>query len=233
MPGQETAAAATSLVEVKPAPRPPAAAGALAPAPPAAPPVSAATGVPAVEVLAHDELRTGRLVIRAVRASDRDAVCAMLDAARASVAPVLNIYQPGEDAVATFQRLAKAGHDGDASGRAWRRLVTLTTGEPVGMVHLLGIERGLTPKGDAGWWTAPRHRGCGYALEAVRAVVQHALAEPPRGLGLFMIDAAITPCNAASAKVAAGAGFVFTGENCSVQLAGGWASHEIWRAGAN
>ncbi len=63
-------------------------------------------------------------------------------------------------------------------------------------------------RAEIGWWLAPEARGRGVAPVAVDLVAAWALGPP---LGLRQVWARIDPGNAASARVAAGAGFRLLG----------------------
>jgi ribosomal-protein-alanine N-acetyltransferase len=107
----------------------------------------------------------------------------------------------------------------------------LQDGTLIGMVHLLGMQMGLTPRADAGWWIARQFAGNGLANEAVAALAMYALADRPKGMGMLQIEAAITPTNVASQRAAAAAGFrKLPGVQSSIRLGTRWMQHEIWRA---
>ena len=80
--------------------------------------------------------------------------------------------------------------------------------EPVwGEVGLRGFDA-VVRRAEIGWWLAPEARGRGVATVAVDLVAAWALGPP---LGLRQVWARIGPDNAASARVAAGAGFRLLG----------------------
>lgn len=77
------------------------------------------------------------------------------------------------------------------------------TGRPIGMCGL--VHRDPGPEVDLGYALLPEARGCGYALEAARAVVAWARD----GLGLDAVFALVTPDNAPSIALLARLGFAF------------------------
>lgn len=186
-----------------------------------------------VEVLAPDSWRTPRLNIRPMLLSDREQMIALLSANRAYLSRGLNVQSEGESDAACFERLLASSRAGEATGMCVRRVCTLPQGTIVGMVHLLGLEMGLTPHADVGWWIAQPYAGNGLASEAVAALAEFGLTDRPKGMGLFHIEAAITTANTASQRVAAATGFrKLDGVTTSIQVGETWMTHEIWRRDA-
>lgn len=187
-----------------------------------------------VEVLtATGAILTPRLVLRALTPGDRAAFTDLLARSRDHLKGRINVHAPGETDAAAFDRLLAATDAGDARGTHWRRGAFLPTGQPVGMVHVLDIQRGMQFTGDAGWWVAPFHCGNGVATEMVTAMVRHALADLPGGLGLHTVSAAITPANTASQRVAAKAGFrMVPGVVTVAAIDGVPEQHQLWEAQA-
>ena len=76
---------------------------------------------------------------------------------------------------------------------------------------LLGMI-GWRTRGDLGFWMGAEHRGHGFTVEALAAVVEWVFAEPiVDGRGVEQIDWETLPGNYASARVARAAGFRYTG----------------------
>ena len=186
-----------------------------------------------VEALAPRTIVTPRLVLRALTPGDRAAFTDLLARSRDHLKGRINVHAAGETDAATFDRLLAATETGEARGSQWRRAAFLPTGQPMGMVHVLDIQRGMVFTGDAGWWVAPFHCGNGVATEMVAAMVRHALADLPGGLGLHTVSAAITPHNTASQRVAAKAGFrAVPGAATSAVIDGVHEPHQLWEAHA-
>jgi [ribosomal protein S5]-alanine N-acetyltransferase len=184
-----------------------------------------------VEVLGPDTWRTSRLLIRPLTSADRDQVVQLLATNRTYLASGLNVQIAQESDASCFERLLASSREGEQTGLCVRRVCTLHDGTVVGMVHLLGMQIGLTPRADAGWWIGRQFAGNGLASEAVAALAIYGLADRPKGMGMVHIDAAITPANIASQRAAAAAGFVKqSGATTSVRLQERWVQHEIWRA---
>jgi ribosomal-protein-alanine N-acetyltransferase len=122
-------------------------------------------------------------------------------------------------------RLAAAG---EASATAMRRVAFLD-GRLIGAFNLNTIARGLEPVGDANWWVSAEAAGRGLATEGLIAMVEHALADLPAGLGLWSVRAWITRDNAASVRVAAKAGFRRAGDERSyLQTGEQWVMHDLY-----
>lgn len=83
-------------------------------------------------------------------------------------------------------------------------IVALKDGTPVGMSGL--IKRDALPEVDIGYAFLAAYRGHGYALEAARAVLQHA-----RALGFERIMAITSPHNIASIRLLEKCGLAFQG----------------------
>lgn len=198
---------------------------------PAAALVPARSATRIVEVLAPDAWRTARLLIRPLLPADADQLVPLLNANRDYLAQGLNVHAEDETDAACFDRLLNSSRDGEATGLCVRRVCALQDGTLVGMVHLLGMQMGLTPRADAGWWIARQFAGNGLASEAVTALAMYALADRPKGMGMLQIEAAITPTNTASQRAAAAAGFSkLPGVHSSIRLGTRWTQHEVWRA---
>lgn len=186
-----------------------------------------------VEVLAPAGVVTRRLVLRGVTPADRGGMVDLLERSRAHLRGRINVHAMSEPSGAVFDRLLAATEAGDTNGRQWRRAGFLVTGQPVGMVHILHIQRGVEFSGDAGWWVGPEFCGNGIATEMVGAAVHHGLRDLPVGLGLHTIRAAISRSNEASQRVASKAGFRrCPGVTTSVAVEGVEEVHEVWESHA-
>lgn len=127
-----------------------------------------------------------------------------------------------------FDRQLRMTHEGDAKGTAWRRAAFLDDGRFVGCFNLNAITRGLTFTADANWWVSADHAGRGLAGEGVAAMLDVALDDLPRGLGLHRVSALIAPDNAASLAVARRAGMTRTAEApVPLELCGRLVAHDV------
>lgn len=195
--------------------------------PPASPPKPSKP----VEVIGQPALVTPRLVLRALTPGDRAGFVDLLMRSRDHLRGRINVHAGGEPDSLVFERLMAATDLGEVRATDWRRAAFLPTGQPVGMVHVLNIRRGMEFRGDAGWWVGPAYCGNGIATEMVSAMVQHALRDLPVGLGLTTVCAAIAPGNTASQRVATHAGFRRVDRAMvSVVLGGSHEVHDLWEA---
>ncbi|MFO1132464.1 MAG: GNAT family N-acetyltransferase [Hyphomicrobiales bacterium] len=78
------------------------------------------------------------------------------------------------------------------------------------LIGVIGIE-----DGELGYWLAEPHWGQGYATEAARAVVDHAVDV----MGMTELEASYHLGNAASRRILLGLGFVETGEGSAFSKA--------------
>lgn len=183
-------------------------------------------------------LRTPRLVLRPLGPGDEDAV---IEAVRAT--PDLDQSLPlrlgRESWKSMFDRQVRWCREGDEAGTAWRRVAVLNetagegSGRVVGMFNLNSIARGLCFEADVNWWVALPLRGCGYGLEAVRAMVAHAIADFPNGLNLSRLHAGIAPANASSRILALRAGFRrVEGRQSFLKVGARWERHDAFEYAA-
>lgn len=187
-----------------------------------APPEPVAVGAPGT-------LRTPRLLLRPLRESDRERYLETLRAARAALDRHSPLHRDGETDEQLFGRQLALTSESDAAGSGFRRVGVLEDGTIVGAFNLHGITRGLEFKADANWWVRTDLTGRGLASEGVGALVRHALADLPEGLGLHAVQAWITRDNAASIRIAEKLGFVRAGEERSHLLTGSnWMLHDLY-----
>jgi ribosomal-protein-alanine N-acetyltransferase len=196
----------------------------------------------AVEVLPSEVVAGRDVLLRPLLASDRDACIDLLDRNADDLARWLHVHHTLSDgtrepSAACFDRLIELAREGDATGSSWRRLITTPANHPIGMVHILAIDRALECKGDIGWWLDARFRSAGLATQAVTLATRLALApmQGPGslGLGLQRVVAAITTDNVPSERVAAKAGYTLDPHSvCSICVAGAWKPHRLWHADA-
>lgn len=182
-----------------------------------------------IPVFTGEPLRTSRMTLRPLRPDDRDEFLRVVRLSRQALERTLPLHRPDESDEAMFERQLAMTQAGDAHGTAWRRVGILADGRIAGAFNLTSITRGLELTASATWWVASDLTGQGLATEGVGAMVAHALADPPAGLGLHRLEAWITRDNAASMRVAARCGFQYAGAERSYLLTGHrWVLHDLW-----
>ncbi|GJQ30247.1 MAG: hypothetical protein HBSAPP03_21310 [Phycisphaerae bacterium] len=181
-----------------------------------------------VEVDAIGIVRTSRLMLRPLRESDHDEFLRVLACSRDHLGRYSTLHLPGEDDAGVFMRQCRLAREGDARGTAWRRAGFLENGRLVGCFNINVITRGLSWTGDANWWVSADQVGRGLGTEGMLALVDHALSELPRGLGLHVLRAAIMPENVRSVRQVTRAGFTPTGERVRLAVGSRWEMHELY-----
>jgi RimJ/RimL family protein N-acetyltransferase len=87
-------------------------------------------------------------------------------------------------------------------------------GTLLGQIGLMGLDHGLSPSGEIGYWVHPDARRRGVATRAVRAVARHGLLDLDEGgLGLRRVLLRVAETNTASLGVARAAGFTRAGRD--------------------
>jgi ribosomal-protein-alanine N-acetyltransferase len=191
--------------------------------------MKSSTRTKAVEVLAPNILRTQRLVLRPLRASDRDQFLHMVDVSRAQLERWVRPHREGESDVALFERQLKMCEEGDRRGLAFRRVAMLDDGRLAGCFNLNSISRGIICEADFTWWMSSELTGAGLATEAAEAMIEFALLAHPNGLGLHRIQAAIHPSNARSIKMASKLRLKKQdGATVSILMDEQWEAHELY-----
>jgi len=181
-------------------------------------------------VESRDQLRTDRLIIRPWRRTDLPALVRVIRTGRERLLKTAGFIRERENEHTLVLRQLDLCRRGDASGSAWRRLAFLDDGRLVGGLNLLRISRGLTFEAECTWWVAPDLEGLGLATEGVSAMIDHAMADLPRGLGLHALTAYVQRNNAASARVAHKSGMVRSSEApVWLDVAGVSHPHESWQ----
>lgn len=198
-------------------------------------PVTSRTELPRIDVPPPQgiALRTNRLLLRALRATDQGAFLAAAHASRAELNETLPLHLDGESDEVMFQRQLRlaapaAGHL-HISAPYVRLVAIMPDGRVAGGFNINAITRGLEYKADVNWWVATPLTGAGLATEGLAALLRHAMADLPGGLGLQTVHAWITRGNAASIRVAQKAGFLRAGEEKSYVSTGGrWLLHDLY-----
>lgn len=182
-----------------------------------------------VEAAEPGVIRTASMVLRALRAEDRAEFIRAVTISHAHLEPWIPIHQPGEADDAMFERSLRLASEGDASGRARRRVGVLPDGRIAGAFNLTSISWGMEFSAEATWWVAADQLGRGLGAEGLRAIVKHALSEAPGGLGLARVDAWIQRDNTRSVALASALGFVRSGEERSyLQTGAAWRIHDLY-----
>ncbi len=184
-----------------------------------------------IQVESQSALKTSRLVLRPLRAGDRKAWVDLVRTSRAGLDEFAPLHEPGESDSALFERQLALTQAGDATGKAWRRIAVLDDGRILGGFNVNSIRRGLHSDGDVNWWLGAAHQGCGFASEAVGALVEYALMDMPLGLGLHRLNASIKPGHERSIRLACRLGFALSGERLDrMRCAGGkWSTHDQYK----
>jgi RimJ/RimL family protein N-acetyltransferase len=155
-----------------------------------------------VEVQDPNILHTPRLTVRHFEWTDRDEFRRVISLSRACLEAHCPLHRDDESDDALFDRMLDLSRRGCETGRAWRVALFDAERRLVGLVNLNDIVRGLESQAEANWWISADAQGRGFATEALRASLQHAFADLPRGLGLQRVTALIAPENLASRRVA-------------------------------
>lgn len=185
-----------------------------------------------VEVGGFGSLRTARLELRPLAEGDREEFLRVIAESRVHLARFSKLHMPGESDEDLFARQLALSAEGERTRRACRRVAVASPGRIVGAFNLNTIRRGLAWEADANWWLAPSAVGFGFASEAMSALLSHAFADLPEGLGLHRVLAGIQAENAASLRLAERLGFRRSGPERSYLHAGGkWDLHEMFEVG--
>jgi RimJ/RimL family protein N-acetyltransferase len=145
------------------------------------------------------ELRTARLLLSPPTEADIDAIaayCADPEVQRWTTVP--SPYTR-KDAASFLEHVVAPGWR-DGTEESWG-IRLAATGELLGMIS---ARRALE---DVGYWMGAPHRGRGYLLEALTAVLDHRFAA-----GQELVNWECVLGNVPSARTARRAGFTFTGE---------------------
>jgi RimJ/RimL family protein N-acetyltransferase len=143
---------------------------------------------------AKNELRTDRLVLSPVADADAEFVLEMLN----DPGWLANI---GDRGVRTLKQ-ARAYIADRFAGKAWWVARDAASGEPLGLCGVVPSRPGLTMP-DLGYAFLARHSGKGYATEAAKTVLGHALG----ALGHSKLAAITTLANTPSQRVLEKIGF--------------------------
>jgi len=146
--------------------------------------------------------QTGRLRLRRLTEADGSFYCRLANDPD-WLRNIGNRNLPTPEAAAEFIR-AKTLPGYEALGFGMYLVESSADGTPLGLAGL--VKRDTLPGPDIGFAFLPEHRGQGYALEAARAVVDHA-----RTLGMARLLAIVSPHNTPSSRLLEKLGFALEG----------------------
>lgn len=182
-----------------------------------------------VEVHAPGLVRTARMVLRPLREGDRAEFVRVVRASREHLERFSCLHREGETDDQLFERQLEMCRVGDQRGAAWRRVAVLHDGTIAGCFNLNTITRGLTFEADANWWISAEQARRGLGVEGAAAMLDHALADMPVGLGLHKVHAAIMPGNVAGQRLAARVGLQRRANaKVSIRIGDRWEFHEVY-----
>ncbi len=143
---------------------------------------------------------TARMILRPLRESDKDEFLRVYTLSRPHLAawcPLSTDEHDQQPAGEVFARQVELARRAVETGRAWRVCGFDERDRLVGAFNINDIARGLENIGELVFWVGVEHAGKGYASEGVRAAIQHAIADLPRGLRLHRLTALVAPENTA------------------------------------
>jgi ribosomal-protein-alanine N-acetyltransferase len=146
-------------------------------------------------------LRTERLTLRALRTEDRDEFIRVFALSRAHLETFCPLGRRDADSSHdrrgddVFERQLALSEGAAATGHACRLVAFDSDGRLVGGFNVNDISRGLEHAGELVFWLSADAQRRGYATEGLRAIVSHAFADLPHGLGLHRLVALIAPAN--------------------------------------
>lgn len=179
-------------------------------------------------------LRTRRLILRPLRSADRPEFLRVLAASRDHLrrfCPLGDPTRPSQSDADIFERQLDLSLGAQATGRAWRAAAFDELGRLIGGFNLNDISRGLEHTAELVLWVSADAAGKGYGTEGARAVLDHAFADSPVGLGLHKISALIAPDNAPCITLAQRIGMNRSARQTIELLIGGERiAHEVYEA---
>jgi [ribosomal protein S5]-alanine N-acetyltransferase len=160
-----------------------------------------------VEFESNQGLRTDALMLRPLGYSDEAVFVEALERSRMPLRRWIPLESKDQSASDYFQAQVQKAIEGDKTNTACRRAIFLNDNTFVGMVNLIKIERGMEWTAEVNYWIDTAHAGKGLATKALEAMLDHAFAEMPIGLGLHQVRAQICLDNPGSVRVAEKLGF--------------------------
>ena len=172
-------------------------------------------------------LRTPRMLLRPLTASDGPEYVRVHVASQAFWAPWMPTDRPGESLEQTFGRRLADSQSGLDAGTACRLAGFLDDGRIAGFFGLSQIFRARFQNAYIGWSVSAEVARQGYATEGVAALLDYAFA--PDGLGLHRVQANVIPENAPSMRLAEKLGFRREGlARRYLHIAGEWRDHVMY-----
>lgn len=179
-------------------------------------------------------LRTQRMILRPLRSADRPEFLRVLATSREHLrrfCPLADPTRPSQSDADIFERQLDLAMGAQATGRAWRAAAFDIEGRLVGGFNLNDLSRGLEHTAELVVWTSAPCAGKGYGAEGAQAVLNHAFADAPQGLGLHRISALIAPDNTPCLALARKAGFKRSARQTIELLLGGERiAHNVYEA---
>ncbi|MBO6514397.1 MAG: GNAT family N-acetyltransferase [Phycisphaerales bacterium] len=171
-----------------------------------------------VEVESNQGLRCDSLLLRPLGYADEPAFLEALERSREPLRRWIPLEGKNESASDYFHQQVQKAIEGDSSNTACRRAIFLNDNTFVGMVNIIKIERGMEWTAEANWWIDSKHAGKGLGTKAVQALLDHAFADMPIGLGLHQVRAMICLDNPASVRIAERLGFKNSGHTDLLEI---------------
>ena len=173
--------------------------------------------------------QTARMVLRSLDESDASEFVRVVEASREEWAP----WPPAREDTVTdrelFHRELERVENGAKCGTHVRLAGFTEDGTLVGMFALNESVRGVFQSAYASWQVSVDRAGQGFGTEGVRALLDLAFDDAPRGLGLHRVQANIMQTNAASLRIAEKVGLRREGLALRyLQIAGRWEDHVMF-----
>jgi RimJ/RimL family protein N-acetyltransferase len=178
-------------------------------------------------------IRTQRLTMRPLCAADRAEFLRVLRVSRGHLAAFCPL---GSDDATTdeqiFARQLALSEGAVRTGRACRLGAFDKDGRLIGGFNVNDICRGLEHSGELVFWVSADSVMRGYAEEGTRALMAHAMADLPAGLGLHRLIALIAPANDGCRKLARkiGLGLCSSAATVELRINGAIVTHDVYEA---
>ena len=171
-----------------------------------------------VEFESNQGLRTDTVMLRPLGYADEAAFVEALNRSRMPLRRWIPLEKSGETTRDYFHAQVHKALEGDKTKTACRRAIFLNDNTFVGMVNLIKIERGMEWTAEVNYWIDNKFAGKGLATKALEAILDHAFADMPMGLGLHQVRAQICLDNPGSVRVAEKLGFRNSGHKDLLEI---------------